>query len=230
MQPFNLNRYFFIPLGDHCAPALLLNELGLRKKSYPFDWIAHIDEYSGSCMPIILSLCSLVSETGNITDALEHFLPQKNISNPTFTCDSPLRNWIRFPHDQFLVSDTLWQNEYHKYERRFIRFYKALISRKPIIFLCICRSYLLSPRDFSIIEKCLLAYNKLSKFIFISGQSIPHSCLSESRILQVTVQYRNSLPSYVEYSDMLYYNHDLGYWRRNVNVELLRILATIPDF
>ena len=29
-----------IPLGDHCAISIILKELNLREKSYPFDWDA----------------------------------------------------------------------------------------------------------------------------------------------------------------------------------------------
>ena len=31
-----------IPLGDNCATSIILKELGLRKKAYPFDWCSHI--------------------------------------------------------------------------------------------------------------------------------------------------------------------------------------------
>lgn len=34
-----LNNYSnIISLGDHCAIPIILKELNLRKKSYPFDW------------------------------------------------------------------------------------------------------------------------------------------------------------------------------------------------
>ena len=42
-----MNHYYsdynIIPIGDHCAVSIMFKELGLRNKSYPFDWNAHID-------------------------------------------------------------------------------------------------------------------------------------------------------------------------------------------
>ena len=36
--------YNIIPIGDHCAISIALKELGLRTKSYPFDWVTHKKE------------------------------------------------------------------------------------------------------------------------------------------------------------------------------------------
>jgi len=34
-----MNKNTLIPLGDHCAPSLLLRDIGLRTNAYPFDWV-----------------------------------------------------------------------------------------------------------------------------------------------------------------------------------------------
>ena len=31
--------YNIIPIGDHCSISIILQELNLRKQSYPFDWV-----------------------------------------------------------------------------------------------------------------------------------------------------------------------------------------------
>ena len=39
----NYKDYNIIPIGDHCAISIILKDLGLRNKSYPFDWSSHTD-------------------------------------------------------------------------------------------------------------------------------------------------------------------------------------------
>ena len=39
-----MEEYNIIPLGDHCAISILLEELNLRTKSYPFDWVSFLDQ------------------------------------------------------------------------------------------------------------------------------------------------------------------------------------------
>lgn len=217
--------YTFVPMGDHCASALILKDIKVRQYSYPFDWIVHVDEYNGSCIPVILSLCEFILETGSIGAALSLFLPIPYHSQITLTTVGPLRNWIRFPHDQFWDSSQKWNDEMQKYKRRFLRLYKHIISGRPIVFVSICRSYLLTQRDIKMINDCLLCYNQKSKFIFISGQSVGDFDLPGARIFMTTVPYRSNTPAYVEYSDKLYYENDIGYWRENVKDKLQHLFA-----
>jgi hypothetical protein len=221
----SLNNYIFIPMGDHCASALLLRELGLRQRSYPFDWIVHVDEFSGSCIPVILSLVDCLVSKGDIDYLLRHFLPKPGVKLTDQQEYGPVRNWIRFPHDDFLLSIEKYRIEEQKYKRRFRRLYKCLLMRRPLVFVCISRSHLLSPREIQSIENTLLIYNVKSRFLFITGQEhrICDNLLSK-RIIQSTCIYRPEVPAYIEYSDNLYINNDLAYWRGNVKKRLIEML------
>ena len=46
--------YNIIPIGDHCAVAYILNDLNLRYKSYPFDWVTNTESLYDTNMIQIL--------------------------------------------------------------------------------------------------------------------------------------------------------------------------------
>jgi hypothetical protein len=214
-------------MGDHCLPALLLQELGLRKEAFPFDWIVHVDEFNGSAIPVILSLVKNLLKHGDIDFLLDAFLPKRSNTAAHIKEYGAVRNWIRFPHDNFLSSEEAYISEFLKYRRRMTRLYKKLLLGKPVIFVCITRSYLLSPRDMKIIQRYLLSVNSASKFVFLTGQHSIQTSEEIPGIISMTALYREKLPAFVEYSDSLYHNHDLKYWRQDVMELLLGVLETI---
>jgi hypothetical protein len=222
-----LSRYTFIPMGDHCLSAMLLDELGLRQEAFPFDWIVHVDEFNGSSVPVILSLVEHLLMTGGIDYLLDNFLPRRGESLLDKKDFGAVRNWIRFPHDKFLTSEENYFQDFQKYRRRTIRLYKKLIMLCPKIFLCISRSYLLSPRDIHIINEYLLSTNIFSRFIFISGNISSVIDKNSTRIIHSSRLYRLGAPPFIEYSDNLYCVHDLGYWRKDVKEQLIFILSKL---
>ena len=88
----NYIDYNIIPIGDHCA--IILKELGLRKKSYPFDWNTNIEQLHDSN---IIYNVNLISELKS--ENIENIV-KKYIGN-AFDTDNKINsiNNIWFPHD-----------------------------------------------------------------------------------------------------------------------------------
>ena len=43
-----MDKYNIIPMGDNCIVAETLRDIGLRKCSYPFDWISHMNYFTAT--------------------------------------------------------------------------------------------------------------------------------------------------------------------------------------
>lgn len=143
-----------IPIGDNCSISIILKELGLRNKAYPFDWCSHIGgnpKYSiiDSNIRVLLELL----ENENITDFEQ--------ITTTFLGE---RDRI-FPHEHGT------QNEIqNKYTRRFQRLHADVTNTKnKNLFILVTRCYLINNDLLSILYNILLKINPLNHFIFISG-------------------------------------------------------------
>ena len=206
-----------IPLGDHCTSALILKRLGLRHKSYPFDWISHVDELNGSTLPIILDAMKSLLSGVSITTLLADLLP---IYDANLRSEFSVRNYIKFPHDQFHVDYSHYKIDYTKYERRFIRLVKLLfLSSSPSIYFIISkRLNISSPTLISLADE-LYSLNR-SKILILSGSNYcDFSTYSHRSIDYFHVPYRLGVPAWNEYTGHDFVSHDLTYWR----AELLRI-------
>lgn len=110
-----------ISLGFFCSCASELERVGLRKASYPFDWLI-------SPLPSVMSLMN-----NQFEGFLDYDLLEQNISKPAWYQNKKYN--IQFYHDF---------NKYHslssqikkiqkKYERRIVRFYESI--QLPTLFL-----------------------------------------------------------------------------------------------
>jgi hypothetical protein len=149
-----------IPLGDNCAISIILKELGLRTKSYPFDWILHVGPnptYSIIEHNIKLFLELLeIGDIENITNKLlGDYIDENNKINGDFI----------FPHET-------GSKEYikNKYLRRFQRLYNDVIDKNNNnLFIIITRCFLVDGNIINNLYDKLIDINTNNKIIFVSG-------------------------------------------------------------
>lgn len=161
-----MNDYNIIPMGDNCIPAEVLKQLGLRKCSYPFDWVSHVDYY-------------------NATNIIYNFQIVDKLLNATLNVDADyigtddskrIHNNIWFPHD----NETNYEERLQKYIRRFNKL-KDDIQTKKNIFVFLTRHYVIPQRDFDYIVAQVMKWNPENKIIFICGSAHPYLALPKYR-------------------------------------------------
>ncbi len=176
-----------IPIGDNCSISIILKELGLRNKAYPFDWCSHIGgnpTYSiiDSNIRILLELL----QNENITDF-------EKITNTFFGENINQNNSETFerifPHEHGTPSEIK-----NKYLRRFKRLHTDITNTKnKNLFILVTRCYLINTDLLFTLYNRLLQINPLNQFIFISG--INH---------ELNFQYYTNLTfKYIYYNDSL---------------------------
>jgi len=137
-----------IPLGDNCAISIILRELGLRKKSYPFDWCSHIGPlptYSIIEINILFLIQLLLSE------------------NPSMIVDSFLNHKeIIFPHEFGSQKEI-----YQKYLRRMERLYKDVIEKKENVFIILTRGFIINEEIIRDLHTLIMDYNPNNKILVI---------------------------------------------------------------
>lgn len=155
-----------ISLGDHCAIPIILNELGVRKKSYPFDWIACKTLIRNTNLFYNFNLVKELMLNGDVSAIV------KKLTGNVFSPESKIRvnieNSIWFPHDQGTNDEII-----EKYERRFARMMTD-IREKPTIFMMLTRHVIIKQPVFDEMLATLLSYNQENKILFISGSDYPY--------------------------------------------------------
>ncbi len=192
----NLLEYNIIPIGDHCCISIILNELQLRKISYPFDWVTKVDQIYDTNIFYNIQLIRELYSTEDIDSIVE-----KYIGN-AFNHDNHINsnNNIWFPHDNEDISCI-----FNKYKRRFTRL-KLDLSNKNI-FILVTRHYYIEEDIFQKIVEDLLEYNKESLILFISG--IDHSYITSS-------SYPNVIFKYIDYDISKCYSYDYSQFRPSI--------------
>jgi len=151
--------YNIIPIGDHCAIAMILQQLNLRHASYPFDWVTRQDHLYSTNIIDNIQLITELNLSDNVDDIVKKYIGDAFINNHKTNSITT----ICFPHD----GDNPTEN-FEKYKRRFIRLKQDL--NKKNIFVLLTRHHYIEKEIFEqqIIEK-LLNYNNESIILFISG-------------------------------------------------------------
>lgn len=158
-----------ISLGDHCAIPSILNELGLRKQSYPFDWIAHRSLIYNTNLIYNAYLVKELMTTGDVSAIVKKLVG--NVFSPESKTKVNYNNNMWFPHDH---ENNISNDEIiEKYKRRFARMMKD-IREKPTIFMMLTRHVIINQTIFDQILHTLLSYNPENKIIFISGSDYPY--------------------------------------------------------
>ncbi len=181
-----------ISIGDHCAIPLVLKELGLRTKSYPFDWVTCIDHLHDT--NIIYNIKILQELTGEN----EKYITDKYINN-ALNNDNKTNERMWFPHEQGDTDDVL-----KKYHRRFNRLYVDLKLGGNICIM-LTRHYYIDEESFDEILKVILGYNSTNTILFISGTDHPYL---ENK--------KNVIFKYIYYDITQFYGYDYSNFRPNV--------------
>jgi hypothetical protein len=106
--------YNIIPIGDHCAISMVLTDLKIRGRSYPFDWLVHEKQiHESNIMYNIDIIQNMTLE--KISDIVKIYIGNA-FDNYNYNINK--NNSIWFPHDSGNVTDII-----KKYERRFKRLY-----------------------------------------------------------------------------------------------------------
>jgi hypothetical protein len=144
-----------ISIGDHCIVPLLLKEMNLRKKSYPFDWTTHQEQLHDTNIMHNLSFIERLSHD-SIDSIVQDYL------GPDIT--NGYHGDIRFPHEVGTKEDIT-----EKYKRRFERLRDAMQTKQ--VYVMLTRHYYITEETMENIRKILLHDSIL---IFISGTDHPY--------------------------------------------------------
>jgi len=152
-----------IPLGDHCAPAMILKDLGYRTCSYPFDWYCYnSNDPSDSVIEFNIDLLlELLDNNININNLIYKLLGNK-IDNK-----NKINNNFLIPHEEGTIEETN-----SKYIRRFTRLYENIVNCNSNLFIIILRCHKI---DFSKLVKLsnkIQKYNFNNKILLITGIDI----------------------------------------------------------
>lgn len=158
-----LSKGTYIPLGDHCAPAIILKEIGSRQASFPFDWI--MGEEGATCLFTNISLFSRLirgSDVSSITDEfLQGFL---QLPNGQYKNDKG----IIFPHEIGSIEDIRI-----KYHRRFQRLLDTCtVKKRPCNFIIVTRFTIIPHDTLRDLVGLVQGLHPSNKVIVFSG--IPH--------------------------------------------------------
>ena len=195
--------YNIIPIGDHCAISLILKDLKLRTKSYPFDWVTNVDQINDTNIIYNVQIINELTSSDNVDDIVK-----KYIGDAFENTNINSINNITFPHDTENVADI-----FEKYKRRFNRL-KLDLSEKNI-FILLTRHYYIEKDIFQKISEQLLNYNPDSIILFISGTNHTYFENMESS---------NIIFKYIEYDISKYFDYDYSTFRPSIKLFLSKLL------
>lgn len=153
-----MDEYNIIPMGDNCIVAETLKDLGLRKCSYPFDWISHVKYFTATNINYNFEIVEkLIQGTFLVKDFVG------------ITQTNRVHKNIWFPHDnEATVEETM-----NKYERRFERLRADIVGKKNI-FVFLTRHYIMEESAFDKIVAQVLSYNRENKIVYMYGSNHPY--------------------------------------------------------
>jgi len=187
--------YNIIPIGDHCAISMILSELTLRNKSYPFDWVSNKEQLHDTNILYNTEIIEELKSSDNVDNIVE-----KYIGNAFNNQRLNSVNNIWFPHDTENTTDI-----FEKYKRRFARL-KTDLDKKNM-FILLTRHYYIEEHIFQKILETLSKYNKDSIILFISGTN--HTYFEN-------IQYPTVIFKYIEYDISQFYQYDYSKFRPNI--------------
>ena len=200
----NFSDYNIISIGDHCAIPMILKELNLRKKSYPFDWVTNKDQLYDTNIIYNIEIIHELKSCDNI-DTIVH----KYIGNAFENDKTNTINNINFPHDNEINITDIFE----KYKRRFDRL-KTDLNKKNI-FMLVTRHYYIEQYIFQKIQDELLEYNKDSIIFFISGTN--HTYFEK-------MKYPNVIFIYIKYDISKFSDYDYFEFRPKIKQILSHFL------
>lgn len=195
--------YNIIPIGDHCAIPIILKELSLRQKSYPFDWVTHVDQAYDTNIIYNIELINELHSSDNIDSIVNKYIGNFETNNEVNSSNN-----IWFAHDKGNTAEI-----FEKYKRRFIRLKEDL--NKKNIFVLLTRIYYIEKDTFEQIIHQLSKYNTNSIILFISGTN--HTYFEK-------MSYTNVIFKYINYDVSTIYTYDYTGFRPNIKQFLSELL------
>jgi hypothetical protein len=199
----------FIPLGDHCASALILKELGLRKVSYPFDWITKREQVTDTNIFINLEILRRLTAL-NAEQIAREFIGNAGESETRINVTNDL--W--FPHDE---PDTIIE----KYTRRFTRLYTDIHTHeKKNMFIIVTRSFYIERAFLDELLLAIKAWGEENKLLFFSGAK--HDYLEDPAYADTVIfKYRH-------YEIGKIFGYDYSHFRPWMKEELTTMFRCVP--
>ena len=188
-----------ISIGDHCIIPLLLKELGLRTKSYPFDWTTHQEQLHDTNIMHNLSFIERLSYD-SIDNIVQDYL------GPDIT--NGKHGVICFPHEVGTKEEIA-----EKYKRRFERLKQDMQSRQ--VYIMLTRHYFIPPDVLEHIRTTLLHHGSI--LVFISGIDHPY------------INYPDVLFKHIPYDVSQFYQYDYTHFRPMVKDYLLMMDNILHD-
>ena len=155
--------YNIIPIGDHCTTACIIKELGIRTKSYPFDWVTHREQIHDTNILYNIELVQNLT-TNNVQNTVNMYIGNALTKHNNINDN----NNIWFPHESGTT-----EYIYEKYIRRFTRLHNDLKSQKNICIL-LTRHYYIDEPTLKKIRDTLCSFNDQNIILFISGTDHPY--------------------------------------------------------
>lgn len=172
-----------IPLGDNCLIASILNELGLRKCAFPFDWCSHHNSNP---------MCSNINVVFSIVTKLLNNENVELITNEFLT-----NTEIVFPYESINPQDIS-----DKYTRRMNRFYNEVTNNsKTNLFICVTREYQIEQTILFDLHELLLSFNPNNRIIFISGANPWY--INELELMNFNFKYIPWEPSQTHFQEQI---------------------------
>ncbi|BAU37397.1 hypothetical protein APT_00315 [Acetobacter pasteurianus NBRC 101655] len=158
-----------VSMGDHCLTASVIKNLGLKQKSYPFDWIFSDIRMVNHCIHDEFSTFLDKSQHIKIADS-DKLSPDANFCDHRYYKEH-YGVLFTFNHYDISVDDV-----YKYYKRCVERFVELLNSDKKVLFLCISQK--ICQNDFYELSKTLSLYkNKyLLALNFIQREDDLYTC------------------------------------------------------
>ena len=205
-----MDEYNIISMGDNCMVAEILKDLGMRKCSYPFDWITHVHYFTATNINYNFEMVDKLMQ-GNFD--VNDFLGNALTSNPQ------CYNNIWFPHEnEETVEETV-----NKYKRRFQRLREDISSKKNI-FIFLTRHYVMEESAFDKIVEQVLSYNKNNKIIYIYGSA--HDYMHKQKY-KVCVAYQHLFYDVSKLTPAMEY--DYNYYRPLVKTYISELFAFLKQ-
>ena len=147
-----------IPLFDNCFISTILKELGIRKKSYPFDWSLHnspTPKYS--CIESNILLLLELLDCGNI-EKITNKLLIKYIDN------NKINENVIFSNENYTEEDIQC-----KYRQKIQILYDDITNiNNTNLFIIITKCYLINNELLINLYNKLMQYNPVNQIIFVS--------------------------------------------------------------
>ena len=196
---YMLNDYSnIIPLGDHCAIPLILKELDIRKKSYPFDWYVKAgSNISESNIELNINLLY------DLLDGISATQVTNKLLGNSISQQTTVYNNVWFPHEHGSIEDVNT-----KYTKRFERVLSDINNKDNInLFIILTRKCYIKQEFIDNFYLKIMNLNKDNRIIFISG--INHEYLYNHN-------YPNLEFKYIDYDISKYEKYDYTDFRPQI--------------